>query len=128
MRVKREPLSLNILPEAKLALLERADREGHRYPSVFAATLLERAVMGGQGGGGHVVSDPACDAFVKAAPAPLPNHKVDGGPGLADTLSYVQDEMVDIAKQARAGELDVEYLYREIERWAAEIARVRGGQ
>jgi hypothetical protein len=59
--VKRLPLSLNIAPASKAALLARAEREGHRYPAVLAATLLERALRGADG---ETSADPGVAADV----------------------------------------------------------------
>lgn len=42
-------------------------------------------------------------------------------PGLLHDLARMRKEMLEVARSARAGELDVEYLYREIERWSDEI-------
>ena len=57
--MKRRQLSVNITPAAHEALMKRAAAEGHRYPSVLAASILERALLGvgvdgaSRGGGGH---------------------------------------------------------------------------
>lgn len=44
---KLVPLSLNVPEHVKSDLTVRAEREGHRYPGVYAAHLLERALAGG---------------------------------------------------------------------------------
>lgn len=51
-------LSMNVRPEVKARLEARAEEEGHRYPTVYGAMLLERAVMGGHGGGGPTQAKP----------------------------------------------------------------------
>lgn len=55
-RPRRVPLSLNLLPEARTELYQRAERDGHRYPAVLGATLLERALLPPHGGGGVPLS------------------------------------------------------------------------
>lgn len=44
-KTKRLPLSLRISEHAAHTLKQRTDREGHRYPAVLAASLLERALV-----------------------------------------------------------------------------------
>jgi len=44
---KRVSISLTLSPDAYEQLLTQARAGAHRYPSVYASTLLERALSGG---------------------------------------------------------------------------------
>lgn len=89
--MKRLPLSLNIAPASKAALLARAEREGHRYPAVLAATLLERSLREEDGGGASVDPDVVADVAARLATG-AKNLRVkgalsrEGAEGLADLL------------------------------------------
>lgn len=46
LKTKRVALSVRVSEHARDALYRKAEREGHRYPLAFAASLLERALDG----------------------------------------------------------------------------------